>query len=112
MARAMPTYNFTCSSVAPGNRADGRLRRGHDVHGEEEDDGEDDDQGNDRLQLPAEVGVRAFADGVPDDLHLRGARVVAEHLPPQKEGIQQSQDGNPEDNPEGYGFEHRCVEKM
>ena len=97
----------------PGEAGRGRLGRGHDVHGEEEDDRQDDDQGDDRLQLPARGRRqplrgwrprRPSSAGVPVSYRSTWRR--------RQEGVQEPEDGDPEDDPEGHDLEPRCVEKV
>jgi len=70
-ARAMPR---TGAPAFPSSRRPryGRLARDHDVDGEEQEHGEHDDEGHDGPELPAQVGIRPFADGIPDDPHGGG----------------------------------------
>ena len=113
IARATPTISLYLGvGQARGTAHVAASLGGDEVDGEEQDDGQHGDQRDDRLQLPSEVGVGAFADGVPDHLHFRGSRVVAQHLPAQQEGVQEPENRDAKDHPEGYGLEHRCVEKM
>jgi hypothetical protein len=77
----------------------GFQRRRHNVDAEEEQDGADDDKGQNRAQLPAQIGVGAGADGIPHFAHGRRAGVLRQHLAAQVERIEQAQDRNPQHAP-------------
>ena len=99
----MPTKPTSKLKMAPTRKARARPQRNQALGLEAvkyEQDRDDDDQGRDLLELGAEVGVGALADGLGDVLHLLGALVGLANLADEHEGVQQAADRDGEHDEE------------